>query len=147
LIFDGTAGYKIIKRSGASKAKLYVTDSAGKEIELSPAEWCKWLGEQMFDLSSLEAKGSRPPSFRSLFSYFVRRQANNAFTAPEKQAEAQNTGEIQAALMFLLGLDWQIARDWQTVRDREKELQALKKRQETVYSVQLLEKRLSYVLS
>src|SRR3989344_2263294 len=29
--------------------------------------------------------------------------------------------------MFLLGLDWQIARDWQAVRDREKTLEELKR--------------------
>ncbi len=34
---------------------------------------------------------------------------------------------MQMALMFLLGLDWQIARDWQVVRDREKTLKELKK--------------------
>lgn len=34
---------------------------------------------------------------------------------------------MQMALMFLLGLDWQIARDWQAVRDREKTLEELKK--------------------
>ena len=39
----------------------------------------------------------------------------------------QQTGDMQMALMFLLGLDWQIARDWQAVRDREKTLDELKK--------------------
>jgi uncharacterized protein YydD (DUF2326 family) len=46
---------------------------------------------------------------------------------PEKQAMMQGTGDMQMALMFLLGLDWQIARDWQAVRDREKTLDELKK--------------------
>lgn len=46
---------------------------------------------------------------------------------PEKQATMQGTGDMQMALMFLLGLDWQIARDWQAVRDREKTLEELKK--------------------
>ena len=31
------------------------------------------------------------------------------------------------ALMYLLGLDWHIARDWQWVRDREKNLDELRK--------------------
>ena len=39
----------------------------------------------------------------------------------------QQTGDMQMALMFLLGLDWQIARDWQAIRDREKTLDELKK--------------------
>ncbi|MCK9608908.1 MAG: DUF2326 domain-containing protein, partial [Methylomonas sp.] len=50
-----------------------------------------------------------------------------AFMTPEKQAMMQGTGDMQMALMFLLGLDWQIARDWQAVRDREKTLDELKK--------------------
>src|SRR5690606_37658066 len=66
-------------------------------------------------------------SFRSLFAYFVRRQASGAFMTPEKQATMQGTGDMQMALMFLLGLDWQIARDWQAVRDRAKTLEELKK--------------------
>jgi len=57
----------------------------------------------------------------------VRRQASGAFMTPEKQATMQGTGDMQMALMFLLGLDWQIARDWQAVRDREKTLEKLKK--------------------
>ena len=81
----------------------------------------------MFGLSSLEAAGSKPPSFRLLFSYFARRQASGAFMVPEKNATMQNPGDMQTALMFLLGLDWQIARDWQTVRNREKTLGELKK--------------------
>ncbi|PTT99799.1 DUF2326 domain-containing protein, partial [Pseudomonas sp. HMWF031] len=44
-----------------------------------------------------------------------------------KQATMQGTGDMQIALMFLLGLDWQIARDWQAVRDREKTLEELRK--------------------
>jgi uncharacterized protein YydD (DUF2326 family) len=81
----------------------------------------------MFGLGSLEAAGSKPPSFRSLFAYFARRQLSGAFATPEKQATMQQTGDMQTALMFLLGLDWQIARDWQAIRDREKTLEELKK--------------------
>lgn len=117
----------VVERSGSSKAKVYVTTPPATKVKFSATDWCTHLGEQMFGLSSLEAAGSKPPSFRSIFAYFVRRQASSAFTTPEKQAGMQGTGDMQIALMFLLGLDWQIARDWQVVRDREKTLEELKK--------------------
>ncbi|GFE87719.1 hypothetical protein GCM10011488_26730 [Steroidobacter agaridevorans] len=125
--FDLKGRRTVVERSGNSKAKIFVTAPPAAKAKFSPTEWCAFLGEQMFGLSSLEAAGTKPPSFRSLFAYFVRRQASGAFMTPEKQAAMQGTGDMQMALMFLLGLDWQIARDWQGVRDREKTLEELKK--------------------
>lgn len=125
--FDLKDGRTVVERSGGSKAKIFVTTASAAKVKFSASEWCAFLGEQMFGLSSLEAAGSKPPSFRSLFAYFVRRQASGAFMTPEKQATMQGTGDMQIALMFLLGLDWQIARDWQAVRDREKTLEELRK--------------------
>ncbi len=125
--FDLKDTRTVVERSGCAKAKIYVTAPPAPQRKLSAIDWLTFLGEEMFGLSSLEAAGSKPPSFRSLFAYFVRRQASGAFTTPEKQAAMQGTGDMQMALMFLLGLDWQIARDWQAVRDREKTLDELKK--------------------
>lgn len=125
--FDLKDARTVVERSGSSKAKIYVTTPPEAKRKLSATDWVTFLGEEMFGLSSLEAAGSKPPSFRSLFAYFVRRQMSGAFTTPEKQATMQGTGDMQMALMFLLGLDWQIARDWQAVRDREKTLEELKK--------------------
>ena len=125
--FDLKSERTVVERSGSTKAKIFVTAPPAAKVKFSATEWCAFLGEQMFGLSSLEAAGSKPPSFRSLFSYFARRQASGAFMVPEKNATMQNPGDMQTALMFLLGLDWQIARDWQTVRNREKTLGELKK--------------------
>jgi uncharacterized protein YydD (DUF2326 family) len=125
--FDLKDARTVVERSGSAKAKIYVTTPPAAKRKLSATDWVTCLGEEMFGLSSLEAAGSKPPSFRSLFAYFVRRQMSGAFTTPEKQATMQGTGDMQMALMFLLGLDWQIARDWQAVRDREKTLDELKK--------------------
>ncbi len=125
--FDLKSERTVVERSGSTKAKIFVTAPPEAKVKFSATEWCTFLGEQMFGLCSLEAAGSKPPSFRSLFAYFARRQASGAFMTPEKQATMQSTGDMQMALMFLLGLDWQIARDWQAVRDREKTLEELKK--------------------
>lgn len=125
--FDLNDTGTVVERSGSTKAKIYTTAPPAAQRKISATEWVSFLGEEMFGLSSLEEAGSKPPSFRSLFAYFVRRQVSGAFTTPEKQATMQGTGDMQMALMFLFGLDWQIARDWQAVRDREKTLDELKK--------------------
>ncbi len=125
ITFDLMAKTTTVTRCGRTKEQVQVLPSA--ENCLTNAEWSAFLGEAMFGLSSLEASGANPPSFRSLFAYFARRQASGAFATPEKQATMQGTGDMQAALMFLLGLDWRIAQDWQAVRDREKTLKELKK--------------------
>lgn len=103
---------------------------AGVILNESPTtiiDWINALGQGMFRLQDAVEEESRVPTFRSLFAYFVRRIVSAAFITPEKQASMQGTGDYQMALMYLIGLDWHIARDWQDVRNREKTLDALKK--------------------
>jgi uncharacterized protein YydD (DUF2326 family) len=118
-----------VQRSGQQKSKVDVAGAAfldGRST-LRNSEWGEFLGEKMFGLHQLPDANGRAPTFRSLFAYFVRRQLSGAFTTPEKQANMQQLGDYQVALLFLLGLDWRIASDWQKVRDREKTLAELKK--------------------
>lgn len=118
-----------IERCGANKSKLRVSGGSfldGK-TSITNSEWIDVLGQQMFNLDSVKNETGRVPKFRSLFAYFVRRQLSGAFTTPEKQANMQQAGDYQVALMYLMGLDWKIASDWQQVRDREKTLGELKK--------------------
>jgi len=118
-----------IKRSGKEKSKVHLsgTGSIATKGKITNSEWIDLLGETIFDLGVTKNHEGRTPTFRSLFAYFIRRQASQAFAAPEKQAAMQQTGDYQLALMYLLGLDWKIASDWQRVRDREKTLEQLKK--------------------
>lgn len=125
--FDLRASRQEVMRSGSTKSKVQIVGPLGLPQSIAVSEWCEILGEEMFGLTTLQASGSKPPTFRSLISYFVRRQASTAFVTPEKQAVMQGTGDMQISLMFLLDLDWQIARDWQGIRDREKTLEELKK--------------------
>jgi len=94
---------------------------------ISGEEWRQRLGTAFFGLESDADEDSGEPSFRSMFAYFVRRQASNAFTEPYKQAVMQSTGDYQLAISYMIGLDWQIAREWQSVRARENTLEELKK--------------------
>lgn len=107
----------VVERSGKEPAKIRFD-----KTKLSNTEWSSLLGEMLF---ALQEKDS--PTFRSLYSYFVRRQNSNAFTEPQKQATMQQTGDYQVALLYLLGFDWRIAQSWQAVRNREKTLAELKK--------------------
>lgn len=117
------------QRSGEEMSKVQVKGASFLNgiTSLSNTEWTALLGEKMFGLHNLPKNAGRAPTFRSLFAYFVRRQESGAFTTPERQATMQQVGDLQLALLYLLGLDWQIASEWQKVRDREKTLRELKK--------------------
>jgi len=110
-----------IERQNKSRASYKFNEKA-----LSGVKWKDSLGEKIFALT-FDTDGTRTPTFRSMFAYFVRRVLSGAFFTPEKQAYMQGTGDYQMVLMYLLDLDWTIARDWQIVRDREKTLEELKK--------------------
>jgi uncharacterized protein YydD (DUF2326 family) len=126
--FDLSGKTICVERSDKERSKIYISDEIFMDAKrISNSEWLNILGEQMFELDAVQDYAGRKPSFRSLFSYFVRRQLSSAFTTPEKQATMQQAGDYQVALMFLLGLDWKIAADWQQIRDREKTLKELKK--------------------
>lgn len=125
MVFDLGGAPIQVERSGGNKAKIHVSRPPnGKRETISNPEWARRLGKEMFGLDNLP---DRAPSFRSLFTYFARRQNSGAFSTPEKQATMQQTGDYQMALMYLLGLDWLIAADWQQIRDREKTLAELRK--------------------
>ncbi len=129
LTFDLSKDKITVQRSGKDKSKVYMEGASflNGKTRLSNSEWTTLLGEKMFGLHNLPENEGRAPTFRSLFAYFARRQGSGAFTTPEKQASMQQTGDFQVALLYLLGLDWQIASEWQKVRDREKTLSELKK--------------------
>ena len=112
----------IIERLNKKRAGFKLNDST-----ISAKKWRNRLGKDMFGLSDGSNEEARTPTFRSLFAYFVRRQLSAAFITPEKQAAMQTPVDYQMALMYLMGIDWHIARDWQGVRDREKNLDELKK--------------------
>jgi len=142
LDFDVGEKRVAVERSGEIKSKILVVNGetnswpiqparrASGHLQISNTDWKTVLGALMFKTKEVDEEAGlqhAEPSFRSLFSYFVRRQASNGFTTPEKQSAMQQVGDLQVAITYLLGLDWTIARDWQVVRDREKTLRELRK--------------------
>jgi uncharacterized protein YydD (DUF2326 family) len=141
LDFD-LAGHRIaVERSGEHHSRFIIRngDTSGWAIQpssrrgvgnsLSREDWCAVLGEGFF---GLPANGDRErevysPSFRSLISYFARRESDGGFRRPEAIATMQQTCDQQVAIAYLLGLDWKVAQAWELVRQREKTLAELKK--------------------
>ena len=129
LTFDLGQEKVTVQRLGKNKSKVKVQGAKppNEKTQLSNTEWIDVLGAKMFGLHQISVNEGRKPTFRSLFAYFVRRQISGAFFTPEKQATMQQPGDFQVALLYLFGLDWQIASEWQKVRDRERTLNELKK--------------------
>ena len=92
---------------------------------ISNTNWRLVLGRMMFGLEDYQEKWT--PTFRSMISYFARRERSGGMHVPVKQSERQATADQQVNLSYLLGLDWRIPLKWQQVRDREKNLGELKK--------------------
>jgi uncharacterized protein YydD (DUF2326 family) len=129
-----------VERSGATSGKLAIewdTDASsfvpvGRNLPLfigrrliKNDEWKGMLGKLMFRIE--EKKGARNPSFRSLISYFVRREREGGMLQPAMNLRKQQLVDQQMSISFLLGLDWSIPQGWQEVRDQEKHLDQLKK--------------------
>jgi uncharacterized protein YydD (DUF2326 family) len=101
-----------------------------QEKILSLPQWRDELGNSFFNLPIKTKKGKdkkKQPTFRSLFSYFARRENAGGILSHERQSEDQQTWDQQVAISFLLGLDWTISQEWQIIRDRERNLKELKK--------------------
>lgn len=133
-----------VARTGSDPSKVFLLsggedrqdiprklDKASERFYVSNVNWRVFLGHAMFGLPSNERgtlfDESFTPSFRSMFSYFVRRRNSGGFISPERQAEKQQRWDWQVNLSYLFGLDWQIPFDFNKIRAREKTLEELKK--------------------
>jgi uncharacterized protein YydD (DUF2326 family) len=131
---SGSEPSKIILERGETtnwpKQPQIEEDLFGKVIKNT--HWRTVLGRAFFGIDdesdSEEDEGSgRRPSFRSLFSYFVRRENAGGMRDPLKNTSMQQIGDAQIALAFLIGFDWTIAQEWEAVRQKEKQIRELKR--------------------
>lgn len=100
------------------------------DLIISNENWRAALGALLFRLNpdvDDEANGRFRPSFRSLFSYFVRRQNSGGFVSPTQQSSMQQAWDQQVAISYLLGLDASVPQQFQEVRTRERAMAELRK--------------------
>lgn len=142
--FDLGQGRRQVERSGKTPERLIIQgtntedwpiksnapnlfDTLDLPVSLSNEEWKTVLGNLMFALPERTQPVKFIPTFRSLFSYFVRRKSAGGFFSPIKQSPYQPLWDQQVSISYLLGLDWTIPQQWQAVREREKSLRELQK--------------------
>ena len=133
-----------VERSGTSHGKTRVTTENAsfwslqspkerkivkntRQLTLTQTRWNATLGEIFFALKPHNERDKYSPSFRSLFSYFVRREDARAFTDYLSQSTKQQIWDQQVAISHLLGLDWSISQRFNKLREQEKTIRELKK--------------------
>ncbi|RWM06848.1 MAG: DUF2326 domain-containing protein [Mesorhizobium sp.] len=128
-------------RSGARPSRIMINgDVEGWQVppqfnreaglyELSNENWKANLGALWFGLPVTTGDEAErfQPSFRSLFSYFARRQLDGGFQRPMQHATVQPPWNQQVSICYLLGLDWTIPGKFQELRGQEKVAQELRK--------------------
>ena len=133
--FDLGGSRATVERMGAKHGQLTVEGDFsawpvkpkakdGRHV-LSNNNWKVVLAKLMFGVE--EQEGSWTPTFRSMISYFARRERSGGLHLSVRQSAQQATADYQINLSYLLGLDWTVPQSWQTVRDREKNLGELRK--------------------
>lgn len=134
-------GQKVVaQRTGSEPSRVFVDASDmtawpvkpkvrnGDAPSLSNEDWKELLGRVWFKLADGEATDvSHQPTFRSLISYFARRESAKGFLEPVRQSEDQSKWDQQVALSYLIGLDWTIPQRLEQVRRQEKALAELRK--------------------
>ena len=128
----------IVERCGRKPSHITITGSEAEwpippksllnvgTYEFSNENCRHTLGYYWFGLNAPPKPNEKYfPTFRSLFSYFVRRQGSNAFQTPTQTASMQQTWDQQVAMSYLLDLDWRISSEIQSLRDKEKMVKAL----------------------
>lgn len=93
---------------------------------LSIRDWNKVLGTLMFGIQTMYDDLEYAPTFRSLISYFVRRNGQKGgFLNPFEHYKNQVEWDKQVNNAFLLGLGWEYASKLQILKDRIKVLEQI----------------------
>ena len=104
-------------------------DSDGRQhrhLTVGVRAWNIMLGRAFFGLDEENAPSKYHPSFRSLFSYFVRR-GRDAFSSPFDHRGSQREWQKQVSNAFLLGLGWHHASQLQQIKDAQATLNGLRR--------------------
>lgn len=131
-----------VARSGAKPSRIRLQgntsawrlqpslDAKSGDLVFTNEQWRALLGSVLFGLSDGDESDDRlrfRPTFRSLFSYFARRQNSGGLVGPTQQSSMQQAWDQQVAVSYLLGLDARIPQEFQEVRTQEKAMAELRK--------------------
>ena len=126
----------IVTRSTDNPARIHLDGDVGDLSDASERrdgtltlrlnDWNSMLGELVFGLSRQESVAKYHPTFRSLFSYLVRRD-RESFASPFIHHRNQREWDKQVNNAFLLGLEWEHASQLQELKDEEKLLNDLRR--------------------
>lgn len=108
------------------EVKPKIDKKTGNQV-FSSRDWNSALGTLMFGLNSSYGDMKYNPTYRSLISYFIRRNGQSgAFLNPFQQYKNQLEWDIQVNNSYLLGLGWEYGSRWQILKDRVKVLAQIK---------------------
>lgn len=128
---SGSKSSRIRIRGDTSRWPLQPTlDSKSGDLVFNQEQWRSLLGATIFGLpldTEVDEKVRFRPSFRSLFSYFARRQGSGGFVSPTQQSTKQQPWDQQVSISYLLGLDASIPQEFQEIRIQEKATSELRK--------------------
>ena len=128
-----------ISRSGKKPSRVHVDgDTEDWQVgrdhgffpdrhELTNQQWKSTLGSLWFRLPEYGGAKQYQPTFRSLFSFAVRRQESGGFQSPMQHSIRQALWDQQATVCYLVGLDSSIPGGFQELRGREKIAKDLRK--------------------
>jgi len=118
--------------------KPNIDKKTGEQI-LSRNDWNRVLGILMFDLNFSFGDMKNVPTFRSLISYFIRRNAQSgAFLNPFQHFKNQLGWDIQVNNSYLLDLGWEYASKLKILKDRVKILAQIKQEAQTVFLADII---------
>ena len=125
-----------VTRSTDSPSRVTVTgdldglttgnQSLSSPLNIRIRDWTSMLGTLWFGLDDDDSIASFRPTFRSLFSYIVRRR-RDAFISPFKHHSSQKEWDKQVNNAFLLDLEWLHADQFQRLKNEEKLLADLRR--------------------
>lgn len=123
----------IVERGEVTRwPKQSKTEKDSDRQVIANTAWRAVLGRAFFGIDEqAEAEeaeeGAGRPTFRSLFSYFARRESRGGMRDAVRNNAMQQLGDMQIAFSYLIGIDWTIAQQWEAVRQKEKQIRELKR--------------------
>jgi uncharacterized protein YydD (DUF2326 family) len=130
VIRSGAKPSRILLRGNTSSWRLQPMLDKSGDLMFSNEQWRTLLGAMFFGLGTEAEEDERAkfrPTFRSLFSYFARRQNSGGFVSPTQHSTMQQPWDQQVSVSHLLGLDAGIPQEFQRVRMQEKATSELRK--------------------